>query len=72
MKRKNKDPPSMRKNKKRRQERLTGWGESSMRQIDIASLQEDLSIRQEDLSIRQEDLSSLQEDFQLQNAEGQC
>jgi hypothetical protein len=57
MKRKNKHPPSMRKSKRRRLEKLTGWGESSIQQKDVSSLHEDLSIRQEDLSSQQEDLS---------------
>ena len=59
----------MRKSKKRRLEKLIGWGEISIRQEDVSSLKEDLSICQEDLSIHQEDLSTLQDDFQLQSAE---
>ena len=63
------DPPSMRKSKKGKLEKLTGWGESSIQQEDASSLQEDQSIRQEDLSIQQEEWSTLQEDAQLQKGE---
>ena len=51
MKRKSNDPPSIRKNKKRKLEKLTGWGEFSIQLEDISSPQEDLSSRQEEPAI---------------------
>ena len=59
MKRKCKDPPSMRKSKRRRLEKLTGWGENSIHLEEDSSPQEDLSSRQEEVSIHQEELTSL-------------
>ena len=47
MERKSNDPPSIRKNKRRKMEKLTGWGEFSIRPEDISTHPEDLSSRQE-------------------------
>ena len=47
MERKSNDPPSIRKNKRRKMEKLTGWGEFSIRLEDIFTHPEDLSSRQE-------------------------
>ena len=66
MKRKSTDSPSIRKNKRRKLERLTGWGESSIQQEDIPSTQEGLSSRQEELPTQQDELTSLQEAIQPQ------
>ena len=62
IKRKCSDPPSMRKSKRRKLEKLTGWGEASIHLEKISSLQEDLSSQQEELT-------SLQEEFQPQRNE---
>ena len=50
-KRKTCDPPSMRKSKRRKLEKLTGWGESSIHLEDITTSQEYLTSQQEELSI---------------------
>ena len=44
-KRKREDPPAMRKSKKRKLEKLTGWGGNSIHQEDPSIHQEDPSIR---------------------------
>ena len=54
-KRKHSDDPSIRKSKRRKLEKLTGWGEASIQLEDLPNIQEVLSLQQEELACLQEE-----------------